>query len=230
MQRPGALRDKPRIWRMDAGRPDAAIIRAAADCIRNGCLVIFPTRCLYGLAADALNAAAVDRVFAAKNRPASNPVSILIPRKELLADFVREVPGSARKVMAHFWPGAIPLIFHAAPGLPANLTAKTGTIGIRLPAHPVAEALAAAAGRPITATSANVSSEPGSRQVSKVSARVADAADMILDAGKLDEGIGSTILDVTCDPPKILREGAVAALRLRQVVPALVSKNDSQMK
>lgn len=219
------MRDKARISRIDARFPDPAVIEAAAGCIRSGGLVIFPTRSLYGLGADALNPDAVDRVFAAKNRPAKNPVSILISSRDLLENFVAEIPDAARRVMDQFWPGGITLVFRAAPGLPKNLAANTGTIGIRLPAHPAAAALVRAAGTPVTATSANISNAPGARRVSEISDPVARAAGMILDAGPLAAGSGSTILDVTCDPPVILRQGAVSEARLQDLLPVSVGPN-----
>lgn len=187
--------------------------------------MVFPTRSLYGLGADALNPDAVDRVFSAKNRPPKNPVSILISSRDMLENFVAEIPDAACKVMDRFWPGGITLVFRAAPGLPANLTANTGTIGIRLPSHPTAAALVRAAGTPVTATSANISNAPGAGRVSEISDPVARAADMILDAGALAPGSGSTILDVTCDPPAILRQGAVSEARLQDLLPVSVSPN-----
>lgn len=225
MQRPGALRDKAPISRIDARFPDPAVIEAAAGWIRRGGLVVFPTRSLYGLGADTLNPDAVDRVFSAKNRPPKNPVSILISSRDMLENFVAEIPDAACKVMDRFWPGGITLVFRAAPGFPANLTANTGTIGIRLPSHPTAAALVRAAGTPVTATSANISNAPGAGRVSEISDPVARAADMILDAGALAPGSGSTILDVTCDPPAILRQGAVSEARLQDLLPVSVSPN-----
>lgn len=187
--------------------------------------MVFPTRNLYGLGADALNPDAVARVFSAKNRPTSNPVSILIGTRDWLEDFAAEISDSARRIMDQFWPGGITLVFRANPGLPKNLTANTGTIGIRLPAHPAAAALVHAAGNPITATSANTSNTPGAGRVSEISDPVVRAAGMILDAGALVQGTGSTILDMTCDPPAVLRQGAVSEAQLRQVLPAVVSRN-----
>lgn len=207
---------------VDKDCPDTAAIREAADCIQQGNLVIFPTLCLYGLGADALNPEAVSRVFAAKNRSSQNPVSILIPNLDLLPAFAADIPDTAGRIIEYFWPGSITLIFRAAPGLSSGLTAETGTIGIRLPAHPVAAALVAAAKTPITATSANISGEAGSRNVSGIASRVADAAGIILDAGELAAGIGSSILDVTCDPPIILREGAVSLARVQELLPDVI--------
>ncbi|MFW6284667.1 MAG: L-threonylcarbamoyladenylate synthase [Desulfosalsimonas sp.] len=222
------MRDKAPISRIDVRFPDPAVIGAAAGCIRRGGLVIFPTRSLYGLGADALNPEAVDRVFSAKNRPAKNPVSILIGSPDLLENFVAEISDSAQRIIDRFWPGGITLVFRAVPGLPKNLTANTGTIGIRLPAHPAAAALVRAAGTAVTATSANTSNAPGAGRVSDISDPVARAAHMILDAGPLAAGSGSTILDVTCEPPAVLRQGAVSESRLQQVLPGVRARTKKE--
>lgn len=221
LQRTGALSDRARIRPIDPRFPEAGLIEAAAGIIRSGGLVVFPTRSLYGLAADARNPWAVARVFEAKRRRADKPLSILIPHLDMLSELVSGVPDPARRVMDRFWPGGITLIFYAAPGLEPNLGGNRHTIGIRLPAHPVASALARATGTIITATSANVSGQPGIRRISDISQSVADAAGLVLDAGELEAGPGSTVLDTTLDPPKILREGTISRRRLKTVLPLL---------
>jgi len=113
--------------------------------------------------------------------------------------------------MECFWPGALTIVFKAKKVLPANLTAGTGRIGVRMPQHPVALALAKALKSPITATSANITGNSGCSQVSDIDPLIADKLDLILDAGPLKGGIGSTVVDVTYDFPKILREGAIPA-------------------
>jgi L-threonylcarbamoyladenylate synthase len=216
------LRDKLPVIEVDPRCPDPAVIEEASNSIKRGKLVIFPTLCLYGLGADALDSRAVNRVFAVKNRPIHNPVSIIIPDLDMLAEIAADIPDSARQAIAYFWPGSITLIFRAAPHLSTGLTSDTGTIGIRLPAHPVAAALVKSAGRPVTATSANISGEPGSGDIHGISPKVSGAVEFILDAGKLQPGTGSTILDITCDPPVIIRQGAVCMEKIREVLPDVV--------
>ncbi len=203
---------------VDPGAPDPDLIAYAAELIRGGQAVIYPTRCLYGLGADALNPDAVDRVFWIKQRALTNPVSILVADREMLEACAAEIPKTAEKIMQSCWPGGITLVLRAGGILPRALTGGTGTIGIRMPAHPVASALAAAVQRPITATSANISGQTGPREIETIPGTVTEAAGLVLDAGELDPGIGSTILDVTCTPPRILREGAVAANDLRSLI------------
>lgn len=195
-------------------RPQTRVIARAATIIKNGGVVVFPTRGLYGVAADALNPAAVDRVFCIKKRPPAKPVSVLIGSSSQLGRLVRSVPAVSVKIMERFWPGRITLVFEAAADLPANLTAGTGKIGIRLPGYPPAAALASAVGSPITATSANVSGRPGCHDSSALDPEILEAADLVLDAGALAGGPGSTVVDVTCTPPMVLREGAVSAASL----------------
>ena len=212
------MTDNAAIRAVDPVAPDPDLIAQAAALIRGGQTVIYPTRCLYGLGADALNPDAVDRVFRIKQRAGDNPVSILVADREMLAACAAEIPEAAEKVMQRFWPGGVTLVLRAGGILPQRLTGGTGTIGIRVPAHPVARALAAAVQGPITATSANISGQAGPRDIESIPGTVTEAAGLVLDAGELEPGIGSTILDVTCAPPRILREGAVAESDLRSLV------------
>ena len=197
--------------RIDPGSPDPAVIRRAASILRQGGVVIFPTSFLYGLGADATRPEAVSRIFSIKRRRPTNPVSILINQKQDLAGLVTEVPEAANRIMEQLWPGKITLVFPASARLPANLTANTGKIGIRLPLHPGAKMLVAEASIPITATSVNLSGEPACSRIEEIPQSILDAVDLILDAGPLPGGTGSTVVDVTVSPPRILRDGAVSA-------------------
>jgi L-threonylcarbamoyladenylate synthase len=179
--------------------------------IQAGGVIVFPTQYLYGLGADALNANAVDRVFEIKQRSYHKPLPVLIPHRKDLTELVQHVSSAAEYIMNCFWPGAVTLIFKAKETLPANLTANTGKVGIRMPQHPVALALSRAVGSPLTATSANITGGSGCSTVSDIDPRISDKVDLIVDAGPLKGGIGSTIVDVTVDPPIILREGAIPA-------------------
>jgi len=202
----------------DSVHPDPAPIKQAGGIIRNQGIVIFPAQCLYGLAANALDPQAIQRVFDLKQRPQSNPILVLIQTPEDLKNFVKTIPDSARILMEKFWPGNITLVFEAAEKVPPLLTAHTGKIGIRIPSHPVARALVQQAQGPITGTSANLSGQPGCSQVSKLPSAILDGADMILDAGPLKGGAGSTIVDVTCNPVRILRQGMVAQTDIFQAL------------
>ncbi len=201
----------PKILSLNPLNPQPDLISEAARAISNGGIVSFPTRYLYGLGANALNPDAVDRVFAIKQRPYSKPLSVLISHQDDLSLLARNVPPAAVSIMEGFWPGDITIVFEAHATLPLNLTAGTGKIGVRLPQYPVAVALTNAVQGPITATSANITGRGGCSRVSDLDPVVADKLDLILDAGPLEGGTGSTVIDVTFDIPKIFREGAVPA-------------------
>lgn len=206
--------------RVDSERPARVSIVQSARAILSGGLVVFPTRCLYGLAADALNEEAVQKVFRAKGRSPENPVLILVRHQDDLKELVTVVPETAAKLMARIWPGGLTLVFPAAETVPAVLTAGTGKIGIRLPSHPVARALVAAVGRPITGTSANVSGRPGCADIELLAERIATSAAVIIDSGALAGGAGSTVVDVTRGEPVILRSGAVPDAVIREALAA----------
>ncbi len=203
---------------MDGRQPQDDIIQEAARIICSGGVVVFPTTGLYGLAADAFNPAAVDKVFAVKRRPPDKPILILVSNIGEIWRLVREISPAAERLMTAFWPGKLTLVFKAGAGVLPGLAAGTGNIGIRLPVHPVARCLVRAAGRPITATSANLSSQSACSRITDIDPAVAGAVDLILDAGPLEGGAGSTILDVSRYPPVMLREGAIPKARIFSVL------------
>jgi L-threonylcarbamoyladenylate synthase len=190
--------------------PEPEAIARAKEVIRSGGVVCFPTRCLYGLGADALDSAAVERVFEIKQRPADMPLLVLIGRSAQLAELAEHVPPMAQLLMDRFWPGRLTLVMDARPVIPARLTAGTGKIGIRLAAHPVARAMVDALARPITGTSANLSGASGCRQIADLDPQIARQVDLILDGGPLKGGVGSTVVDVTGENPVVIREGEIS--------------------
>ncbi len=196
---------------VDPVQPEADRMETAGRIIHKGGVIVFPTRSLYGLAADALNADAVNRLFDIKGRPRQKPILVLIHQREQLELLVKTVPVTARRIMEQFWPGRVTIVFEAQAGLPDNLTAGTGKIGVRLCGHPVAAALVQAARGPITGTSANLSGTPGCPSVSELPEEIRNSVDLILDGGRLKGGTGSTVVDVTGDRPVILREGSVSS-------------------
>jgi len=212
------LKITPKIHPIDPHNPRADLIDAAVRILERGGVIAFPTGSLYGLGADALNAVAVDRVFAIKMRAPDKPLLILIPDRKVVFDLAAEVPPAAKRLMDRFWPGQVTIVFKALPGLPANLTAGTGRIGIRLPGHPVARALVATFGRPITGTSANLSGQGGCHHVDELDAMLIEQLDLVLDAGPLKEGIGSTVVDITGAEPIVIREGVVSKQAILEVV------------
>ena len=189
--------------------------------VRGEC-VAFPTETFYGLAADAWNEAAVARVVDAKGRGADAAVALIVAdltqaeRVAAPGAFAEGMP--ARRLALRFWPGPLTIVVPANPKLPAALTAGTGTIGVRVSPHPIAAALASAAGA-ITATSANVSGQPPCTTAAAVASQLPRLA--IVDGGETSGGPASTLVSVAADPPRILRAGAISAAALSTLLPTL---------
>ena len=200
----------PKTYRLDPENPDPDIIQDAATVVKNGGVVAFPTRCLYGLGADAFNPKAVDRIFKIKQRLPAKPILLLIDDLARLEPLVTTITGVAEEIIKRFWPGRVTLVFESSGRVPDFLMAGTGKIGIRLAGHPAAAALAAAVQGPVTGTSANLSGQPGCHRIEDLPPAVAEQLDLILDAGLLQGGQGSTVVDVSGDTPKVLREGVVS--------------------
>ncbi len=194
----------------DKNNPDPQTIKKAAKIIKEGGVIVFPTSSLYGIGVDALNEKAVEKIFEIKDRPFSKPILLLIKNRNVLSKFVKNIPESAELPIKKFWPGRLTIIFEASDAVPDILTANTGKIGIRLPAHPVALALVQAMENPLTGTSANIAGSPGYSNMKNADKKFCEKFDMIIDTGGLKGGIGSTVIDITGSKPKIVREGAVS--------------------
>jgi L-threonylcarbamoyladenylate synthase len=195
-------------------------VNKASDILLAGGLVVYPTESFYGLAADSTNENAIRRLFLVKQRSPGRPLLILIPSVEALDPFVARVPPIARELMDEFWPGGLTLVFEAGQKVSPLLTAGTDKIGIRLSPHPIATALARTLGAPITGTSANISGKPACKDAGEVLGAFKEWVDLILDGGATPGEIGSTVLDITVDPPKILREGMVQKKDLEEYISA----------
>jgi L-threonylcarbamoyladenylate synthase len=183
-------------------------LHAAARALTLGSVIAFPTETFYGLGAAALDAAAVDRMLALKGRPAGKPVLVLVD-SVTMAEAVAEVSPTARALMTRHWPGALTLVMPAHAHLPGGVTAGTGTVGVRMSPHPVAHGIVGALGAPVTAPSANPAGAQPPTTADEVLRHFADGIELVLDAGPTPGGAPSTVLDVTVDPPRILRAGAV---------------------
>jgi L-threonylcarbamoyladenylate synthase len=198
-----------RVVRVDATAPDLGVIRQAAHVLRAGGLVACPTETFYGLGAAGLDAVAARRVFAAKGRPASMPLLLLVDSRAMVAAVTAVIPAHASTLMERHWPGPLSLVLRASAGVPVEVTAGTGTVGVRVSAHPVARALVRALGEPITAPSANPTGGAPPVTAHEVLAYLDGVVELILDAGPTPGGAPSTVLDVTVEPPRVLRQGAV---------------------
>jgi len=193
-------------------------IQKAVSILKAGGIVAFPTETFYGFAADAANEKAVDRLFEIKGRSFNNPIALIISRQNDLDMLTDNIPEAAKKLMAAFWPGPLTLVFKASTSVSGRLTAGTGKIGVRISSHPIAQALASALGRPITATSANLSGARECTTAAAVNDQITSELVTIIDSGATPGGQGSTFCDVTSDPPSILREGTIPAATIQSVL------------
>jgi L-threonylcarbamoyladenylate synthase len=194
---------------VDAGAPQRDALQEAAKWIRNGGLVALPTDTLYGLAADPFRGDAVRRLFAAKGRGASQAVPLIAADVEQIAAHLGTLSAAAHHLASRFWPGPLTLLVPAPAALAAGVTAGTGRVGVRVPAHDIARAICRAADRPVTATSANRSGEPPTADPDEVEKTLGDVVDLLIDAGRTPGGAPSTIVDVTGPAPALVRGGAI---------------------
>jgi len=192
-------------------------IAEAVAILKGGGVIAFPTETFYGLGADAGNDKAIKQIFEIKGRDFRNPIPLIIGKKEDLSGLVEDIPALAETLMTRFWPGPLTLVFRASGRVNPRLTAGTGKIGIRLSSNPVATALAGALGGPLTATSANLSGKKECSSAGDVLDQLGGRLHGVIDGGSTAGGLGSTILDVICDPPRILRHGAISAARLQSI-------------
>jgi L-threonylcarbamoyladenylate synthase len=206
------------VYTLDPADPDTAILAAAARVLRGGGLVAFPTETVYGLGANALDAATVGRIFAAKGRPAHNPLIVHIAEADEARRVAADWPDAAARLAEHFWPGPLTLVLPKQPTVPDVVTAGGPTVAVRLPAHPVAQALIRAAGVPLAAPSANRSTELSPTRAEHVLRGLDGRIDLLLDAGPTAGGIESTVLDLTSSPPRLLRPGLIGLAELASVI------------
>ncbi|MEM3695194.1 MAG: L-threonylcarbamoyladenylate synthase [Candidatus Bathyarchaeia archaeon] len=206
------------ILKVDSQNPELEKIRIAADFIKKGGLVAFPTETVYGLGANALNATAVLALFEAKRRPLDNPPIVHVEKAEEVYRLARRVPKKAEELMEKFWPGPLTLIFERSEIVPSVTVAGLDTIAIRMPRHNVALALLRESHCPIAAPSANLAGKPSSTSAEHVLEDLNGRIDAVLDAGPTNIGVESTVLDLTSDPPQILRPGGTPYEELKKVL------------
>ena len=197
----------------------AASLAKAASLLRAGQVVAFPTETVYGLGANALDADAVRRIFAAKERPADNPLIAHIATREELSALTRFIDRRAHLLMDAFWPGPLTLIFPKSSRVPSVVSAGLDTVAVRMPSHPAAQALLRETGLPIAAPSANRSGRPSPTTAQHVLEDMDGRIPFILDGGTCGVGVESTVLDLTLDPPMVLRPGGITVEQLRAILP-----------
>jgi L-threonylcarbamoyladenylate synthase len=201
-------------------------IRCAAEIIRGGGLVGLPTETVYGLAANALDPAAIRAIYEAKGRPHDNPVIVHVAASDDIGPLCTEIPDAAKKLMAEFWPGPLTLILRRAAAVPGEVSAGLDTIAVRCPDHAVARQVITLAGVPIAAPSANPSGHPSPTCARHVMADMDGKIDAVLDGGPCLVGLESTVVDMTATPPRILRPGGVTAEQLRACLGEVIVDPD----
>jgi L-threonylcarbamoyladenylate synthase len=203
------------VLRVDPAAPDPRTIARAAEVIRRGGLVAFPTETVYGLGANALDEAAVRRIFEVKRRPADNPLIVHIARDEDLHLLASNVPPVAERLARVFWPGPLTIVLPRSEVVPDATTGSLPTVAVRMPSHPVARALIEAAEVPVAAPSANLAGRPSPTSAAHVMEDLGGKIEMVVDGGEIVHGVESTVLDLTTSPPTLLRPGPVTLEELR---------------
>ena len=213
---------KTRVIQVDRERPDPAAIEEAAQALRDGKLVVFPTETVYGLGAHALDPIAVQKIFDAKERPATDPLIVHLAHIGQVNQCAVGMPAGARKLGLSFWAGPLTLVLQKKPEVPDLVTAGLPSVALRVPSHRVARALMEMAGIPIAAPSANRFSRPSPTTAAHVIDDLDGRVDLILDAGPTDIGLESTIVDFTTDPPVLRRPGGITFEQVHSLVPELI--------
>ncbi len=202
----------------DEKRIEKKAIEQAGNIIKNGGLVAFPTETVYGLGGDAMNPQSSRKIYEAKGRPSDNPLIVHICCMEDLQKIVREIPESAEKLADAFWPGPLTMVLPKADCVPKETTGGLDTVAVRMPSHKVALEFIKEAGGYVAAPSANLSGKPSPTLAKYVIEDMDGRIDMIIDGGNIEIGIESTIVDLTCEPPMLLRPGYITLEMLQDVL------------
>lgn len=208
----------PRVLKVSATSPEPAVIAEAAEVLARGGLVAFPTETVYGLGARGLHEADVLRIFAAKERPHGHPLILHVEGEEMARTLARDWPEPASLLARAFWPGPITLVVERAAHVPDVVSGGLPSVGVRAPSHPVALALVRALGEPLAAPSANAHMHVSPTTAEHVVRSLGDRVDLVLDAGACTHGIESTVIDLTCTPPCVLRAGAASLEAIRKII------------
>jgi len=207
-----------KIVRTDIMSPSPGVVAEAAESICAGRLIAYPTDTLYGLGANALDAASASRLIEAKKRPAGKPISVIVGSVDQARSLASKPDGVWERLVDAFWPGPLTIVVEAAAAVPDTLTGGTGKIGVRVPDCPLARAISERAEVPVTATSANVAGRAPATNAAEIVAALGDRLSLVLDCGTLDADRGSTVVDVTSGKVRVIRKGVVAEERIAAVL------------
>lgn len=211
-----------RVLLVNRDDPSAESLQMAAEILRAGGLVAFPTETVYGLGADATNPSAISKIFEAKGRPGDNPLIVHVADVEDLSLAASTVSDTAKALVKRFWPGPLTLVLPRSEQIAPSVSCGLKTVGVRMPDHPVARALIRAAGVPLAAPSANLSGRPSPTAADHVVEDLAGRIDCVLNAGETGIGVESTVLDLTVDPPTLLRPGGVTPEEICEVIGPII--------
>jgi L-threonylcarbamoyladenylate synthase len=213
-----------KIMKINPVNPNKKLLNLAAEVIKKGGLVVFPTETVYGLGADAFNPEAVLKIFKVKNRPADNPLIIHISNFEQfeeLIDLEKEKSDLVKFISEKLWPGPVTLVVKKSGKVPSEVTGGLDTVAVRFPAHPVANLLIELSSTPIAAPSANLSGKPSPTDAKHIIDDLKGFVDIIIDSGRSIFGIESTIIDISTAVPRLLRPGPISLERLKILIPEL---------
>lgn len=213
---------------LDPANPDKGVLGRAASVLRGGGLIAFPTETVYGLGANAKDAAAVARIFEAKGRPATNPVIVHVAEADEILNVGENLSETGKILAQRFWPGPLTLVLPKRADIPPIVTANGPTVAVRCPSHPIARELIRAAGVPVAAPSANRSTELSPTRAEHVLASLNGRIDMILDGGPCPGGLESTVVDVTGPRPRVLRHGLIDVPMLEAVIGHVEVASESE--
>lgn len=208
----------PLMRKVDREHPDTETLELAAGILRRGGVIVYPTETVYGIGANALDAAAVRKVQEVKARKAPKPILLIIGDKSALHALTTGISGEAEMLIDAFWPGPLTLICNASAMVPEAVTQGTGTVGVRVPSSPFCRGLMRLCPWPVTSTSANISGMPVHRTIGEIREALGPGVDLFLDAGTLPESLPSTVVDVAHGRPRLLRAGAIPAARIGEVL------------
>jgi L-threonylcarbamoyladenylate synthase len=216
---------KAKTFQLNPYKPDRAIMSEVCSSLAQGLIVSYPTETFYGLGASIYSESALEKIFAIKGREGGKPLPIIIPDRTSLEELTSNIPDIANVLIKKFWPGGLTLIFRASPRVSPLITGGTGTIGVRISSHPLAQQIVSTLGMPITATSANLSGGKTCSTAQEVYDILSDKIDIIIDGGRTEGLLPSTILDLTQTPPRIVREGIIGEDKIHPHLRETVSHN-----
>lgn len=207
-----------RVVKVDPAAISEAVIDEVVKLLEHGGIIGYPTETVYGLGGDTTNDTVVERIYRMKGRDPRKPLLLLVSRKDDVLPVVRTVTQKADILMEHFWPGPLTLVFNASSVLPRSLRGERDQVGVRISSDSICQALLATFQKPLVSTSANPAGEEPAQSASRVRSYFGDKVNLILDGGERSSKLPSTVLDVSMDPPRLLRRGAVRIDEIKRII------------